>query len=572
VPELSSRRRLAVLGICCLSLLIVSLDNTVVNVALPAMARGLHASVSGLQWIVDAYTMAMASLLMFAGATGDRFGRRGAFQVGLAVFTVASLLCSLAPSLGWLVGFRIMQAVGGSMLTPVGMSILSSVFTSGKERAWAIGVWVSMLGVGMAAGPVLGGVLTETVGWRGVFWVNVPVGLAASVLTRLLVPESRARGSRRPDPVAQILVVVMLGSVVYAIIQGAHSDWRASGIRDLFVAAAVAFLVLVVWEVRRTEPLIDPRFFRSPAFSGAVVTAVCAFACLSGFLFLSSIYLQDVRRLTPLAAGVHLLPTAVAIAVCPPLAAWLASRVDPRVPLMLGGLALTVSMAAMSRLTGSTGNAYLIATFAVFGFGMAMIDGQISSVAVSAMPLGQAGLASGIASTGRQVGQALGVAVGGSLLNAGMHGPMQAWFPRASHPAWAVLAGCGCTVTVLGLLTATVLRSAPLPVSGTPQPQAETPPPRSVSPQGAGRLWPRTPEWVPRYLMDLPPSGDPAAEAVTPVTAYHDHLFRRWQDRPDSTQPTRAGTLDPADVAATGTPVPTEPSSAGRRGPLSAAT
>ena len=540
MPELSPRQRLAVLALCCSSLLMVSLDNTVVNVALPAMARGLHASVSGLQWIVDAYTMVLASLVMFAGATGDRFGRRRAFQVGLAVFTVSSALCSLAPSLDWLIAFRVMQAVGGSLLTPVGMSILSSVFTSGKERAWAIGVWVSTLGVGMAAGPVLGGVLTGTVGWRGVFWVNVPVGLAASVLTRLLVPESRARSSRRPDPVAQILVIVMLGSVVYAIIQGAHSDWRASGIRDLFVMAAVAFLALVVWEVRRTEPLIDPRFFRSLTFSGAMVTAVCAFACLSGFLFLSTIYLQDVRRLTPLAAGLHLLPAAAAIAVCPPLAPWLASRAGPRVPPMLGGLALTLSMAAMSRLTGSTGNAYLVATFAVFGFGVAMIDGQISSVAVSAMPLVQAGLASGIAATGRQVGQALGVAVSGALLDASMHGTMQVWFLRASQSAWVMLGGCACTVTVLGLLTARA-RGARGSVPDASEPRTQTPPPRRDSPQDPGRPWPPSPEWIPRYLMDLQPSDDPPAEAVTPVTAYRDHLFRPWQDRPGSTQPTGPG-------------------------------
>ena len=290
MPELSRSRRLVVLGICCLSLFMITLDNTGVNVALPAIAQSLRTSVSGLQWIVDAYTMVLASFLMFAGSAADRFGRRRVFQTGLTVFAAGSALCSVAPSLGWLVGFRVVQAVGGSMLTPVALSILSNVFTNARERARAIGVWVSALGLGMAAGPLLGGVLTETVGWRGVFWVNVPVGLAALAATWVVVPESRAKKPRRADPVAQVLVVVMLGTEVYAIIQGAHSDWRAPGIRALFCAAFGVLLLFVAWELIRDEPLIDPRFFfRSPAFSGAVATALCAFACLSGFLFLSKI-------------------------------------------------------------------------------------------------------------------------------------------------------------------------------------------------------------------------------------------------------------------------------------------
>jgi EmrB/QacA subfamily drug resistance transporter len=507
MPELSRMRRLSVLGVCCSSLLIVSLDSTVVNVALPAMARQLHASVSGLQWIVDAYTVVLASLVMFAGVMADRFDRRRVFQVGLAVFTSASALCSFAPSLGWLVGFRIMQAVGGSMLNPVGMSIVSSVFTGGRVRARAIGIWVSAQGIGMAAGPVLGGVLTETMGWRSVFWINVPIGLIALVLAGVVIPASRARRPRRPDTLAQVLVIVMLGSLIYAIIEGAGTEWHSSRIRDLFAVAAVALVVLVVWEIRRTDPLIDPRLFGSPAFSGAVTTAVCGFACLSGFLFLSTIYLQDVRRLAPLSAGLHLLPAAAAITVCPTLAAWLSGKVGWRVPLMLGGLALTLSMVAMSRLTASTPNTYLVVTFAVFGFGVAMIDGQISDVAVSVMPPGQAGLASGIASTGRQVGQALGVAVAGSLLNAGMHGPMQGWFVHGSRSAWTVLGGCGCAVMLFGLL----IRRARDEVPGVrPQPRAAVPPlPHRVPRQAAGQVWPAPQEWVPRYLMDREPRRYP---------------------------------------------------------------
>src|SRR5712672_2743220 len=203
-----------------MSLFIVGLDSTIVNVALPSIGRELHSSVSGLQWIIDAYTLVLASLLMFSGATADRVGRRRTFQAGLGVFTAGSLLCSLAPGLGWLIVFRMIQAVGGSMLNPVAMSIITNTFTDRGERARAIGVWGGVFGLSMALGPVVGGVLVDSVGWRGIFWVNIPIGIAAIVATALVVPESRAPHARRVDPVGQVLIIVSLASLTYAIIEG----------------------------------------------------------------------------------------------------------------------------------------------------------------------------------------------------------------------------------------------------------------------------------------------------------------------------------------------------------------
>ena len=220
VSGLSRRRRYLVLAICCLSLFIVGLDATIVNVALPSIGRELHSPVSGLQWTIDAYSLVLASLLMLSGSTADRVGRRRTFQAGLALFTLGSLLCSVAPGLGWLVAFRILQAVGGSMLNPVAMSIITNTFTEPAERARAIGVWGGVFGLSMAMGPVLGGALVDAVGWRGVFWVNIPVGIAAIVLTALFVPESKAPRPRRLDPVGQLLVIAMLGSLTYAVIEG----------------------------------------------------------------------------------------------------------------------------------------------------------------------------------------------------------------------------------------------------------------------------------------------------------------------------------------------------------------
>src|SRR5437763_13727589 len=244
MPEPSRRRRYLVLAICCMSLLIVGLDNTIVNVALPSIRRELNASVSGLQWTVDAYTRVLASLLMLSGSTADRIGRRRVFQTGLVTFTAGSLLCSLAPSLGWRIGFRMLQAVGGSMLNPVAMSIITNTFTDRAGRARAIGVWGGVIGISMALGPVLGGVLVTSVGWRGIFWVNVPIGLAALLLTGLFVPESRAARARRIDPVGQVLVMVILGSLTYAILEGPGSGGTSGKLIFCFALSAGALAAM----------------------------------------------------------------------------------------------------------------------------------------------------------------------------------------------------------------------------------------------------------------------------------------------------------------------------------------
>src|SRR5438270_3155612 len=253
-----------VLAICCMSLLIVGLDNTIVNVALPALGRELHAPVSGLQWTVDAYTVVIASLLVMAGSMAYRFGRRRVFQIGLVVFTVGSLLCSLAPGLGWLVAFRMLQAVGGAMLNPVAMSIIRNTFEDPRERAQAIGIWGGVIGISMALGPVVGGALVVSVGWRAIFWINVPIGLAAVALTARFVPESRAPRPRRIDAIGQKLVIVLLASLTYAIIEGPSAGWQSPEILGLFGVAAAALVGLLWYEPRREEPLLEFRFFRRP--------------------------------------------------------------------------------------------------------------------------------------------------------------------------------------------------------------------------------------------------------------------------------------------------------------------
>ncbi|WP_329236192.1 MFS transporter [Actinoallomurus sp. NBC_01490] len=453
MPELAHRRRTLVLAICCMSLFIVGLDNTIVNVALPSLQHDLHAPVNGLQWTIDAYTLVLASLLMLAGSTGDRIGRKRTFQTGLVVFVVGSALCGTAPSLGWLVAFRALQAVGGSMLNPIAMSIITNTFTEPRERARAIGVWGGVSGVSMALGPIVGGVLIDSVGWRSIFWINVPVGVAALVLTALFVPESKAPRARRPDPIGQLLVIVTLAALTYAIIEGPHAGWTSGKILGFFGLAAAALAGLLVYEPRRTDPLIELRFFRSAPFSGATVIAVSAFAGLGGFLFLNTLYLQDVRGLSPLLAGLYVLPIAAMTMVFAPVSGRLVGSRGPRPSLVIAGVCLTAGGVLLTGLTTDTSTGLLITAYFVFGAGMAMVNAPITNTAMSGMPRDQAGVAAATASTSRQVGQSLGVALAGSLVSSGIHGAFRSGFASASHTGWWLVTAYGLVVLVLGMVT-----------------------------------------------------------------------------------------------------------------------
>ncbi|WP_406727639.1 MFS transporter [Streptomyces sp. GD-15H] len=452
MPELSPRRRLLVLAICCMSLLIVSLDNTVLNVALPSLQRELHASTAGLQWTIDAYTLVLASLLMLAGSTADRIGRKRVFVAGLVVFTLGSLLCSLAPNLEALVVFRMVQAVGGSMLNPVAMSIITNTFTDPRERARAIGAWGAVVGLSMAAGPLVGGLLVDSVGWRSIFWINLPVGLAALALTLRFVPESRAPKARRADPVGQLLVIVLFGSLTYAIIEAPHA--ALSTTVPIALLALAALLALLIHESRRHEPLIDLRFFRSAPFSGATVIAVSAFAALGGFLFLTTLYLQNVRGLSALDAGLWMLPMAVPMFLCAPLSGRLVGSRGPRLPLLIAGGTMTVSGLLFALFEAETSNATLFTGYVLFGVGFGFVNAPITNTAVSGMPRAQAGVASAVASTSRQLGQALGVAVIGAVLAAGVGSSSYAdSFVSAARPGWWILTACGLAVLVVGAVT-----------------------------------------------------------------------------------------------------------------------
>lgn len=445
-----------VLGICCLSLLIVGVDNTIVTIGLPQIRQDLHASFSAAQWTVDAYQLVLGAFLLMAGATADRWGRRLTLQTGLAVFTIASALCAAAPTVGWLIGFRVVQALGGSMMNPVAMAIVTHVYPDARRRAHAFGIWSGVYGLSMAIGPVLGGFLVEHAGWRSIFWVNIPTGIAAIALCAWAVPESRAPVRRGFDAVGQALVVVMVLALTYAIIEGNSLGWASVPIIALGVVFLGSAAALVWWELRVPEPVVDPMFFRSAPFSGGILIALIGMGGTAGYLWVVTFYLQDARGLLPASAGALMLPIAVTVLIIAPLSGRLAASRGPRIPLAISGAGVAVSALLFTRLHQHTALPVLLASFVLFGIGFGMLNAPITNAAVAGMPKSQAAVASAVASTGRQVGQALGVAVVGAVVvpRIDVHAVATS-LPVASRSGWWVITAAGVLVAIIAVVATT---------------------------------------------------------------------------------------------------------------------
>ena len=464
-----------ILLICSSSLFVTYLDSTILTVALPTLEKNLHASVAGLQWVSDAYLLVVASLLMLTGSTADRLGRKRLFLLGLTGFSLGSLLCSLAPNTGSLIALRMLQGLGGSMLTPVSLSIVRNTFHDPRERAHAIGIWSGIFGVAAACGPVVGGLLVSSVGWRSIFWVNVPIGAAMIAATLRYVPESRAPKPRRVDVPGQLLMIVFLGSLTYAVIQGPVAGWTAAPILALFAVAAVSLAAFVAVERRQPEPLLELRFFRSHPFTGAAVIAVLAFVVLGGFLFVITLYLQQVRGYSPLRAGLSLLPAMIVMAAAAPAAGQLTGRRGPRIPLVTSGLLIAAGMALLLGLGPGTSFTEVVIALAVTSAGLGLVNPPITNIGVSGMPPAQAGVASAVISATRQIGSVLGVAVMGDLVTTGVSSGMArgethaAALAAATHGPWAVAVGCGLVIALTGYLTTTARAHATaLAVAGAP--------------------------------------------------------------------------------------------------------
>jgi len=442
-----------VLGICCLSVLMVSMDATIVNVALPAIRINLHASMAGLQWVIDAYTMVVASLLMLAGAMADRLGRRRIFQSGMVLFLLGSLLCSLAPDIHWLIACRVVQALGATMLNPVAMSIVTNIFVEPKARARAIGIWGAMVGISMALGPLIGGALTHWIGWRAIFWINLPIGAVAIVLAALYVPESKAARARRVDPVGQLLVFTALASLTYGVIEGPQMGWESPAVLSLFATSLLAVIGLILYEPRRVDPLLDLRFFRSVPFSSATLIAVASFSSFAGMLFLNALYLQEVRGLSALHTGLFTLPLALATMVFSPISGRMVGSYGNLPSLLIASVSIMASMLMLTHLAADSPMGWLMLAYVTFGTGFGLVNAPITNTAVSGMPTAQAGLAAAVASTSRQVGAALGVATAGTIVGTMSRAGTGIDFSQATHAVWWIMAGNGLIIFFLALVS-----------------------------------------------------------------------------------------------------------------------
>jgi EmrB/QacA subfamily drug resistance transporter len=436
-----------------MDLLIVAMDTTLVNVAIPSIRKDLGATPAQLQWAIDLYTLVVASLFILAGVAGDRFGRRRIFQIGLTIFAVGSLLCSLAPGIQTLLAARLVQGIGGSMMNPTALSIVSQVFTGRVERARALGVWGGVVGISMLLAATVGGLLIHLVGWRAVFWVNLPICVVAIVMTAAFVPESRSASTHAIDPFGQALAVVFLFGLVYVLIEGPRLGWASSRFVTIGVVAALAIGAFLFFESRHRDPFIDLRFFRSVPFSSATLTAISAFAAWGAWLFMMLLYLQEERHYSAMRAGLmYLVPSAVGALVFSPLSGRLVGRFGARPSLVSAGALITVASLTLTLLTANTPAGVLLTIFLLSGIGFAMVNPPITNAAVSGMPSSRAGAASAITSTSRQVGVSIGVALSGSLTG-GVLARVGSDFATSTRPLWYVCAGLGALITMLGVVS-----------------------------------------------------------------------------------------------------------------------
>lgn len=391
------------------------LDITVVNVALPSIREDLGASFSDLQWVVDAYALTLAALVLTAGSLADRFGRRRLFVAGLTIFSAASLLCALAPDPTFLNLARAVQGVGGAVMFAVSLALIAQEFPAGRERGMAMGVYGSTIGVAVAVGPLVGGALTDGLGWESIFYINVPVGILAIAMTLLRVRESRDPHATRIDWPGVATFSVALFALVFALVRGNDEGWGSTLIVALLAAAGVLMAAFVAIERRVAEPMLPLGLFRRPAFTGVQLAAFAVSGSLFSLFLYLSLYLQNGLGYTPFETGVRYLPVTVASFVAAPIAGMLLSRVPARI-MMSGSLAVAgVGLLLMAGVEAGDDWTTLLAGFLLAGAGVGFLNPVIADVALSVVPKERSGMAAGINDTFRQVGVAVGIAVWGAI-------------------------------------------------------------------------------------------------------------------------------------------------------------
>ena len=414
-----TNRKWWTLGALTFSLFMIMLDNTVVNVALPAIQVGVQASLSQLEWVVEAYALVYAVLLISGGKLADLLGRRRVFASGLVVFTLSSLWCALSTTGGMLIAARGAQGIGAALMLPATVSIIAVTFT-GKDRGLAFGIWAGVAGAGLAIGPLVGGLLVEVANWSWIFFVNVPVGLLGLAATFLWVPESRdATPNQRLDVAGLLTSGGAMFALTYALIEANAHGWGSALIVGCFVASAVLVVAFVVIELRQRNPMLDLSLFRDSTFAGANAVGLLIMCALFGFIFFMSIYLQSIRGYSPLSAGAIFLVSTVAIAIGSPISGRLTDRFGGRWPITIGQLLFGISLIGISVLISADVVIWTLYPWLfIGGFGFGLVLPPATTLVVSSVPPDKTGVASGTMQALRQLGGALGVAIAGAIMNA----------------------------------------------------------------------------------------------------------------------------------------------------------
>jgi EmrB/QacA subfamily drug resistance transporter len=421
LDERTHARRWWTLLCLCLCVVIIGLDNTILNVALPSIVNDVGASGSELQWIVDAYTIVFACLLLTTGAIGDRYGRRLTLMIGVGWFGACSLTATFAHTPGQLIATRALMGVGGAFIYPSTLSVLTNLFRDPGERAKAIGIWAGVSGIGIAIGPLLGGLLVEHFGWSSVFFINVPICAVALVGAWILVPRGMRHRSSPLDPLGGVLSILALSSLLFAIIEAPEKGWTSVPVLGGFVAAVVLVGAFIAWERATPAPMLDVRFFQNPRFSAASATITLTQFSLYGSTFLLTLYFQFVLGYSPLKAGLMLMPVALGLMVGAPIAPRLVARHGTKRVVVFGlsFVAVCVALYSSDQLMSTVAIGMAIRFF--YGFGLGMTHAPVTESIMGSLPPSRAGVGSAVNDTTRQTGGALGVAVLGSVFASHFH-------------------------------------------------------------------------------------------------------------------------------------------------------
>jgi EmrB/QacA subfamily drug resistance transporter len=413
-PHVHARRWL-ILATLCMSLLIIALDNTILNVAIPKMIEDLHASNSEIQWILDAYVLVFAGLLLTTGSLSDRFGRKGALQAGLLVFMIGSVSAALSTSTMQLILSRALMGIGGALIMPSTLSILANVFRDPRERGRAIAVWAGFSGLGVAIGPVTGGLLLNHFSWSSVFWVNVPIAAVALIAGAVMIPKSKDPNHGDLDPLGAVLSIIGLGGLLFGIIEGPAEGWTDPKVVVAFIVGAIAIAAFVSWELHTDHPMLDMHFFQNPRFTAANSAITLTFFAMFGSMLLITQYWQFVHGYSPLGAGVRMVPFAITMMLVAPMSARIVERLGTKRVVTAGLLTVTAALIGLSFITRTTPYSVTIVLFCLMSAGMGMVMAPATESVMGSLPREKAGVGSAVNDTTRQMGGALGVAIIGSV-------------------------------------------------------------------------------------------------------------------------------------------------------------